>query len=149
MPKPPSRSSTHPKGESVLAHVPPGEDTKLNTFGGRVDVLWDPKAEVTALGPLVYFIQFLKTSGLWESWVEDCPLTYTSNNAPPKVGILGGILITLLAGHSGLASWTIETNLYGLRRLWRGSHAKAGSVRHLHPPVGGFLGRTLVLRDTA
>jgi hypothetical protein len=31
--------------------VPPGEDPELDTFGGPVDVLRGPKAEVTALGP--------------------------------------------------------------------------------------------------
>ncbi|MFN9461042.1 MAG: transposase, partial [Acidobacteriota bacterium] len=103
MPKPTSRRATHPKGELEPTLGAPVEDTKLDTFGGRVDVLWDPKAEVTALGPLVYFIQFLKTSGLWERWVEECPLTYTSNNAPPKAGILGGILVTLLSGHKRYA----------------------------------------------
>ncbi len=66
MSKPASRRVPHPRGESESALILPGEDTKLDTFGGRVDVLWDPKAEGTALGPLVYFIQFLKTSGLWE-----------------------------------------------------------------------------------
>ena len=75
MPKPTSRRATHPKGESGSALAPPGEDTKLDTSGGRVDVHWDPKAEVTARGPLVYFIKFLKTSGLCERWVEECPLT--------------------------------------------------------------------------
>jgi len=103
MPKPTSRRATHPKGELEPTLGAPVEDTKLDTFGGRVDVLWDPKAEVTALGPLVYFIQFLKTSGLWERWVEEFPLTYTSNNAPPKAGILGGILVTLLSGHKRYA----------------------------------------------
>jgi hypothetical protein len=83
MPKPTSRRATHPKGELESALGTPGEDTKLDTFGGRVEVLWDPKAEVTALGPLVYFIQFLKTSWLWERWVEECPLAYSSNNTPP------------------------------------------------------------------
>ena len=106
MSKPTSRRATHRKGESESALAPPGEDTKLDTFGGRVDVLWDPEAEVTALGPLVYFIQFLKTSALWERWVEECPLTYKSNNAPPKAGILGGILITLLSGHKRYAPIT-------------------------------------------
>ena len=103
MPKSTSGRATHPKGEPETALAAPSEDTKLDTFGGRVDVLWDPNAEVTALGPLVYFVHFLKTSGLWEQWVEECPLTYTSNNAPEKAGILGGILVTLLAGHKRYA----------------------------------------------
>ena len=43
----------------------------------------------TGLGPAAYFIEFLKTNGLWERWVEDCPLYYTSPNAPAKQDILG------------------------------------------------------------
>ncbi|MFN7650718.1 MAG: hypothetical protein ACK5UT_24775 [Acidobacteriota bacterium] len=103
IPKPTSRRATHPKGEIESALGTPGEDTKLDNFGGRVEVLWDPKAAVTALGPLVSFIQFLKTSGLWERWVEECPLAYSSNNAPPTAGILSGILITPLSGHKRYA----------------------------------------------
>jgi hypothetical protein len=108
MPKPTARRATHPKGELEPTLGAPVEHTKLDTFGGRVEVLWDPKAEVTALGPLVYFIQFLKASGLWERWVEECPIAYSSNNAPPKAGILGGILITLLSGHRRFAHIELE-----------------------------------------
>jgi hypothetical protein len=43
----------------------------------------------------------------------------------------------------------MEVILHGIRRHWRGSHAKAGSVRHLHPPFGGFLGRAFFLRSSA
>jgi len=101
MPKPTSRRATHPKGELEPTLGAPVEDTKLDTFGGRVEVLWDPKAEVTALGPLVYFIQFLKTSGLWERWVEECPLTYSSNNAPVKSGVKGGPKVSHHGGAKG------------------------------------------------
>ena len=47
----------------------------LDTFGGRIHVEWDPSAAVTPLGQLPFFIEFLKVSGLLESWVEDCPLS--------------------------------------------------------------------------
>ena len=38
-------------------------------------------------------------SGLWEEWVRDCPLAYTSTNAPRKEEIPGTILLSVLAGH--------------------------------------------------
>jgi len=60
-------------------------------------------SEVTALGPLVYFVQFLNTSGLWEQWGEECPLPYSSNNAPHKAEILGAILLPVLSGHKRYA----------------------------------------------
>jgi hypothetical protein len=38
-------------------------------------------------------------SALWEEWVRDCPLAYTSTNAPRKEEIPGTILPSVLAGH--------------------------------------------------
>lgn len=71
----------------------------LDTYGGRFHVEWDLSAKVTAFGPLSYFIHFLKTSGLWDGWVELCPLRFTSNNAPSKQKILSTVLLSILAGH--------------------------------------------------
>ena len=34
---------------------------------------------------LAFFIEFLKLGGRFDQWVEDCPLSYTSNNAPKKI----------------------------------------------------------------
>jgi hypothetical protein len=78
----------------------------LDTYGGRFQVEWDPSAKVTAFGPLSYFIHFLKTSGLWDEWVELCPLRFTSNNAPSKQKILGTVLLSILAGHKRYAHIT-------------------------------------------
>lgn len=47
----------------------------LDTFGGRIHVEWDPAAAVTPLGQLQFFIEFLTVSGLFETWVAECPLT--------------------------------------------------------------------------
>ena len=52
----------------------PAQGVALDTFGGRVHVEWDPAAAVTPLGQLPFFSEFLKVSGLFESWVADCPL---------------------------------------------------------------------------
>ena len=45
------------------------------------------------------FIDFLKTGGLYEPWIADCPLHYTSPNAPEKRDVLGTVLLSVLAGH--------------------------------------------------
>jgi hypothetical protein len=37
----------------------------LFTFGGRVHVRWDNDAAVTPFGQLAFFIEFLKTSGVY------------------------------------------------------------------------------------
>ena len=52
------------------------------TFGGVVHVSWDDTAAVAPFGQPVYFIDFLKTAGSWELFVEDSPLEYKSPNAP-------------------------------------------------------------------
>ena len=95
----------------------------VETFGGKVFVRWDPDAAVTAFGPVTYFIEFLKTSGLWPKWVKDCPLSYSSPNAPPKEDILGTILLSVLAGHKRYAHVTtirsdsVTPGLLGMQRV--------------------------------
>ena len=75
----------------------------METFGGKLYVRWDPDAAVTAMGPVVYFVEFLKANGLWQKWVEDWPANYTSHNAPPKEDILGTLLMGVLAGQKRYA----------------------------------------------
>ena len=78
----------------------------LDTFGGRVHVEWDPHAAVTPLGQLPFFIEFLKVSGLFDQWVQDCPLEYKSNNASGKREVLATLLLSVLAGHQRYAHIT-------------------------------------------
>jgi Transposase DDE domain group 1 len=95
----------------------------VDTFGGKVFIRWDPDASVTALGSVAYFIDFLKTNGLWERWVEDCPLHYRSPNAPPKQDILGTVMLSVLAGHkryahiSTVRSDSVLPGLLGMQRV--------------------------------
>jgi hypothetical protein len=77
-----------------------GRGAPVETFGGRVFVRWDPEAAVTACAPVTYFLEFLKANGLWQQWVEDCPLNYRGGNAPPKQDILGTLLLSVLAGQA-------------------------------------------------
>src|ERR1700681_2554539 len=77
-----------------------------DTFGGRVHVEWDGDAAVTPLGQLPFFIEYLKQGGLFDSWVADCPLYFTSPNAPSKRDVLGTVLLSLLAGHRRYAHIT-------------------------------------------
>ncbi len=68
----------HPQGEVQTAGNQPAETvSSLDTFAGKVRVKWAPEATVSSLGLMPFFIEFLKTSGLFE-WVEDCPLHYSS-----------------------------------------------------------------------
>jgi hypothetical protein len=48
---------------------------------------------------LPFFIDFLKTAGLFEAFVADCPLNYTSPNAAKTRDVLGTAMLSMLAGH--------------------------------------------------
>lgn len=78
----------------------------LDTFGGRIHVEWDPAAAVTPLGQLPFFIECLKVSGLFETWVADCPLPSHSNHASEKRAVLATLLLSILAGHRRYAHIT-------------------------------------------
>lgn len=95
----------------------------VDTFDGKVHVEWDPSAAVTPIGQLPFFIQFLKVSGLFTCWVEQCPLRYRSNNAPQKRDVLGSFLLSILSGHNRYAHMTsllndrVNSQLLGMRKV--------------------------------
>ena len=101
----------HPLGEAIRAqnHRLPAP-VAVETFGGKIHVEWDPSAAVTPIGQLPFFIQFLKVGGLFERWVEQCPLRYKSNNAPQKRDVLGSFLLSILSGHNRYAHMTALLN---------------------------------------
>src|SRR5512133_2265519 len=90
-----SEWTAHPGGEQ-----PEVEEWSAvaDTFAGRVHVEWDTTAPVTPLGQLPFFIEYLKQGGLFDGWVADCPLLFTSPNAPRKRDVLGTLLLSVLAG---------------------------------------------------
>jgi hypothetical protein len=94
-----------------------------DTFDGKIHIEWDPQAQVTPLGQLPFFIQYLKVGDLFEPWVDDCPLSYTSNNAPKKVNVLGSFLLSILAGHTryahltSLMGDTVNARLLGMTKV--------------------------------
>lgn len=94
------KNKTHPKGEGKNADNLPALDLiPVDTFGGRVHVKWDSQASLTPLGQLAFFIEFLKTGDIFNEWVDQCPMLFTSPNAPNKRDILGTVLLSVLAGH--------------------------------------------------
>jgi len=119
----------HPEGDLALANsLNEIASIPVDTFGGRVHVEWDPQAEVTPLGQLPFFIEFLKTSELFDPWVDECPLTFESNNAPSKRDVLGTFLLSILAGQK------------------RYAHITALRCDHVNP---GLLGMTKVVSEDA
>ena len=94
----------HPMGEQSPVEppgVPPG--IGLDSFSGPVRVEWDAQAAVTPLGQLPFFVDFLKASGLFDAFVADCPLRYSSPNAPGKRDVLGTAMLSMLSGHKRYA----------------------------------------------
>lgn len=98
--------SVHPEGESKSAENLLLHNRAIDSYGGVVHVSWDPDAEVTQYGQLVFFVEFLKTAGLFDKWVLDCPLNYTSPNGSKKQDVLGTLMLSLLAGHKRYAHIT-------------------------------------------
>ena len=117
----------HPEGESNLpakSHLSEGLDAlELDTYSGKLFIEWDPYAEVTPLGQLPFFINFLKLGGRFDPWVDSCPLSYMSNNAPTKRDVLGSFLLSILSGHrryshlATLQSDRVSAQLLGMKRI--------------------------------
>jgi hypothetical protein len=81
----------------------PPQGVNLDSFAGPVHVEWDTGAALTPLGQLPFFIDFLKAAGLFDAFVADCPLRYTSPNAPKKRDVLGTTMLSMLSGHKRYA----------------------------------------------
>lgn len=94
------------KGTLTQGSDGPEQPVVVDTLGGRMHVRWDKGAAATAHGQLVFFAEFLATTGVFERWVASCPLTYRSPNAPDKRDMLGTLLLGLLAGHRRYAHIT-------------------------------------------
>ncbi|QVW34159.1 transposase [Geobacter sulfurreducens] len=117
-------------GESKKLAVSASSRVAVDTFAGRVHVEWDPDAAVTPFGQLPFFIEFLKASGLYDAFVSDCPLRYTSPNAPNVRDILGTLLLSILAGHRRYAHiTTIRTDRVNPELLGMEGVASEDSVR--------------------
>lgn len=67
--KRPSKTALALAGEEALV---------VQTMGGRMHVRWDETARTTLHGQLVFFAEFLATAGVFDRWVDQCPLNYTS-----------------------------------------------------------------------
>jgi hypothetical protein len=104
----------------------------VETFAGKLHVEWDPCAAVTPLGQLPFFIEFLKVSGLFERFVRECPLKYTSPNAPDKRDLLGTLLLSILSGHHRYAHITgirmdgVNPGLLGMKKVLSEDSARRG-----------------------
>ena len=93
----------------------------LETPGGMVHLHWDERAAATPYGQMPFFIEFLEATGLWEKWVEECPLAYRSPNGSSKRDVLGTWLLSILSGHwryahiAGLRTDGVNPQLLGMQ----------------------------------
>ena len=97
---------SHPKGEQPIVERPIAGPVAADTFAGRIHVEWDNSATVTPFGQMPFFIEFVKQGVLFDSLVADCPLDFTSPNAPQKRDVIGTIFLSVLAGHKRYAHMT-------------------------------------------
>ena len=64
----------------------------------------------------------LATPGVYESWVDSCPLNYSSPTAPSKRDVLGTWLLSVRAGHkryahtTGLRSDALSPQVLGVNK---------------------------------
>src|ERR671919_930959 len=116
------------KQRALLARQQVVEALGLETAGGQLKVRWDGKAQSTALGQMAFFIEFLTVTGLFDQWVEDCPLDYKSPNGSSRRDILGTWLLSIVSGH------------------WRYAHVSAMRCDGVNPGLLGMSG--VVAEDT-
>jgi hypothetical protein len=117
-------TTDHPQGESPNVEREAAEGpVVVDTYAGPIHVEWDPDAAVTPLGHLAFFAEYLKVSGRFDALVADCPLTYTSPNAPRKRDVLGTLVLAILAGQwryahiTALRGDTVNPALLGLGKV--------------------------------
>ena len=95
----------------------------MDTPGGRIHMQWDHAASATPNAQLTFFAEFLATTGIYDAWVDTCPLIYTSPNAPSKRDVLGTWLLAILAGHkryahiTGLRGDTVSPQIMGTNKI--------------------------------
>ena len=116
--------SIHPEDESTRKAIEvKNQPIEVETFDGKLYIEWDPDASVTPLGQLPFFIEYLKLGHRFLPWVDDCPLHYTSNNAPQKIDVLGSLFLSILSGHTRYAHMTtlmndeVNTQLLGMNKI--------------------------------
>jgi hypothetical protein len=156
-------SDAHLAGEPKNAAAGAEPEMVIDTPGGRYRAVFDEQTPVSALGPLVFFAQFLRAGGRFDALCADAPLEYRSANAPQVRDLLGTLLLGILAGHWRYAHLTalrfdeVAPGLLGLSRIVSEDSVRRGIKRldqiggrtwlqgHLQSSYEGFLSSLWVL----
>ena len=116
------------------------QEMRLTTPGGRYQVRWDDTGSATALGQLAFFAEFLEVSGLFERWVTNCPMAYTSPNAPDTKDVLGTWLLSILDGQwryahiTGLRGDSVAPGILAMNKIVSDESLRRG-LKHLAPTL--------------
>lgn len=116
------------------------QEMRISTPGGRYQVRWDDSGNATALGQLPFFAEFLEVTGLFERWVENCPMSYTSPNAPEVQDVLGTWLLSILDGQwryahiTGLRGDSVAPGILGMKKIVSDESLRRG-LKHLAPAL--------------
>lgn len=111
------------KRRQVFAQTQSLEPMVVDTPGGRIHVQWDHSASATPNAQLAFFAEFLACTGVYDAWVDSCPLVYSSPNAPSKRDVLGTWLLAILAGHkrythiTGLRGDAVSPQILGMHKI--------------------------------
>ena len=126
-------------GEALLEQG--NEVQRVTTPGGKFHVRWDEGGSATALGQLAFFAEFLEVSGLFERWVDGCPMSYSSPNAPEVRDVLGTWLLSILDGQKRYAHVAclrgdaVATEILGMSKIISDESLRR-ALAHLAPCAG-------------
>ena len=98
--------NSHPNGETEKLSEIGTQELSLDSYVGKVHVELDEKTQSTPVGTFGYFVDFLKNTGHLDRWIDECPLYYTSPNAPLKRDIIGTALLSVINKHRRFAHMT-------------------------------------------
>ncbi len=126
-------------GEAIIeqAKVAAAEH-RITTAGGRFHVRWDENGSASALGQLAFFAEFLDVTGLFERWAKNCPLSYSSGNAPTVQEVLGTWFLSILDGQwryahiTGLRGDAVAPELLGMKQIMSDESLRR-ALKHLAP----------------
>lgn len=126
---------------AIAVQAQPSNDLRISTPGGVFHVRWDESASASALGQLAFFGEFLEVSQLFRSWVESCPLKYTSPNAPEVCDVLGTWLLSILDGQrryahiNGLRGDEVAPQILAMTRIISDESLRR-ALKALAPSIG-------------
>ena len=69
------------------------------------------------------FAEFLAATGVYGSWIDGCPLSYSSGNASQKRDVLGTWFLSIQAGHhryahiTGLRGDGVSPQILGMSKI--------------------------------